>query len=178
MIVFGHVIRQLKRDTLKGVEFTIGQVQAPSPKAHVDFSETNIEASLGRVIPGAVDWMNSGKAKRWQVLGIWRPIKTVSRDPLVLTDSRSVPAGDYRDLSREKSLGQKLYVTMITHGEGSNHRWHYLSDMNPEEVLIFKHYDSKKDIPAWRCGHTSVNISGTEDLPARESIEVRAFVGY
>jgi hypothetical protein len=59
--------------------------------------------------PEVKEWIESGD--RWQVLGIWRPLKTVARDPLVLTDSRSVPATDYRDLSREKVLGgKKLYI--------------------------------------------------------------------
>jgi hypothetical protein len=50
--------------------------------------------------------------------------------------------------------------------------------MKLEEVLIFKHFDTKTDIPAWRCAHTSIEIPGTENLPPRESIEVRALVGY
>jgi hypothetical protein len=50
--------------------------------------------------------------------------------------------------------------------------------MKPEEVFIFKHFHSKKDIPAWRCAHTSVEIPGTKNLPPRESIEVRALARY
>jgi hypothetical protein len=39
-------------------------------------------------------------------------------------------------------------ISLMTYSP--DHRWHYLSDMTPEEVFIFKNYDSKKDIPAWR----------------------------
>jgi hypothetical protein len=49
--------------------------------------------------------------------------------------------------------------------------------MTPDEVVIFKHLDSRSDIPAWRCAHTSIEIPGTE-LPPRESLEVRALDGF
>jgi hypothetical protein len=102
----------------------------------------------------------------------------VERDPLILTDSRSIPDSDYKDLVRDKTVPDRKWVlSVLKHGEGE-HRWHYLSDMKPEEVFIFKNFDSKKDIPAWRCAHTSVEIPGTENLPPRESIEVRALVCY
>ena len=174
--MFGHVIRQLPRDALKAKDYTVGQVQAPSPKAHVDFSPTNIELSLSRMVPQASSLIHSHS--RWQVLGVWRPLKTITRDPLILADARSVPTADYRELSRQKTTGQDTYVTVLTHGDGSEHQWHYLSDMEPEELLVFKHYDSKRDVDAWRCGHTSIEVHGTEELPARESIEARVLVGY
>ena len=48
----------------------------------------------------------------------------------------------------------------------------------PEEVLVFKLFDSEKEGKARRCAHSSVGIPGTEGLDARESIEVRALVCY
>ena len=97
-----------------------------------------------------------------------------------MADSGSVPDSDFRDLSRDKTWGAEtnFVVSMLKHGNEKELRWHYLSDMMPEEVLIFKHFDSKKDVPAWRCAHTSIELPGTESLPPRESIEVRALVGY
>jgi hypothetical protein len=71
-----------------------------------------------------------------------------------------------------------MVMCMLKHGNEKEHQWHYWSDMTPEEILLFKHFDSKKDIPARRGGHTSIEIPGTENLPPREGIEVRALVGY
>jgi hypothetical protein len=43
----------------------------------------------------------------------------------------------------------KWVLSMLKRGgKEEEHRWHYLSDMQPEEVLIFKHFDSKRDIAA------------------------------
>jgi hypothetical protein len=189
VVLFANMIRQLPRNALGPREFGGKKVQAPSPRPHVDMSPENAKTFAVNRIPGN-SWNSSSgvegleiaqlidNATRWQLLGIWRPIKPVKRDPLVLTDSRSIPDSDYKDLPRDKTLPNVEWVlSMLRHGN-EEHRWHYLSDMKPEEVFIFKNFDSNKDVPAWRCAHTSVEIPGTENLPPRESIEVRALVCY
>ena len=102
----------------------------------------------------------------------------MKRDPLVLTDSRSIPDSDYKDLPRDETLSNGKRVLSVLRHREEEHHWHYLSNMKPEEVFIFKHFNSTKDIPAWRCAHASVEIPRTENLPPRESIEVRALVCY
>jgi hypothetical protein len=178
VVLFGKVTRQLKRGALKPIEYLGAKIQAPAPRPHVDYAPDNAEVQARNMVPGGADLVEN--AARWQILGIWRPTKIVRRDPLAVSDSRSIPDSDYRDLSRDRTWGpeRNYVVSMLKHGDEAEHRWHYLSDMEPEEVLIFKHFDTKQDIPAWRCAHTSVELPGTESLPARESIEVRALVGY
>jgi hypothetical protein len=193
VIVFTNALRGLARGALKPREFGGRKVQAPSPRPHVDFAPENakefvrsrIPAQAGPGAPESAKIVEMVEnASRWQVLGIWKPLKTVERDPLVLTDSRSIPDNDFCDLHRDKTaklIGRdmKWVLSLLKHGSKEEmHRWHYLSDMQPEEVLIFKHFDSKRDIPAWRCAHTSIEIPGTEDLPPRQSIDVRALVLY
>jgi hypothetical protein len=190
VVVFSNALRGLPRDSLKPREFGGKKVQAPSPRPHVDFSPENAEEFVLSRIPSSGGPERAEVASliantpRWQVLGIWKPLKPVQRDPLVLIDSRSVPDSDYCDLLRDKTaklMGREMkwVLSMLKHGgKEEEHRWHYLSDMQPEEVLIFKHFDSKRDIAAWRCAHTSIEIPGTENLPARESIDVRALVCY
>ena len=192
VIVFTHTIRGLARGSLKPREFGGKKIQAPAPRPHVDFSPENTEefvrGRIGSAGPGAPSPAEVSEmiknATRWQVLGIWKPLTTVERDPLVLIDSRSVPDSDYCDLVRDKTaklMGREMkwVLSMLKHGsEEEQHRWHYLSDMKAEEVLVFKHFDSKRDIPAWRSAHTSIELPGTENLPGRQSIDVRALVCY
>jgi len=177
VILFGKVIRQLERGALQPREYKGKKFQPPAPRPHVDFAPDYAEANAITMAPqGAAELIKN--STRWQLLGVWKPIKVVQRDPLTLTDARSVPDSDYRDLSREKAWpGMNLWASTITHGNGGKHRWHYLSDMTPEEVFIFKHFDSKKD-SAWRCAHSSFELPGTGNLPPRESVEVRALVGF
>jgi hypothetical protein len=69
----------------------------PSQRVHVDFAPTNAEATMGIMVPGGTNLIQN--SSRWQILGVWTPTKFVSRDPLALTDSRSVPQSDYLNLS-------------------------------------------------------------------------------
>lgn len=173
----------MKRDALearnfKGADGKPVKVQAPSPRAHIDFAANYAEGMMNHYAPGNTDLIKN--SSRWQILGIWTPLKVVQRDPLCLADARTVPDSDLFDLSREKTWGKEknIHITTARHGDESKHQWYYLSDMRPEEVLVFKHFDSKRDIPAWRCVHTSVEIPGTAELPPRESVECRALVFY
>lgn len=62
---------------------------------------------------------------------------------------------------------------MLSHG-GGDHQWYYMSAMREDEMVVLKGYDTKQDPPGWRCPHTAFVLEGTEALPPRESIEVRA----
>lgn len=57
---------------------------------------------------------------------------------------------------------------------GAYHTWYYMSAMRENEMVVFKGFDTKQDLPGWRCPHTAFVLEGTEALPPRESIEVRA----
>jgi hypothetical protein len=175
VILFAALLRQLKRGALQAHEFKGQRIQAPSPRAHVDWAPTNADVTIGIMVPGATELIQN--STRWQLLGIWTPTKPVERDPLVLTDTRSVSDSEFLDVSRDNTVPERKWtISTVKHGE--EHRWHYLSDMTPDEVFIFKHLDSKRGIPAWRCAHTSIEVPGTDDLPPRESLEVRALVGF
>jgi hypothetical protein len=161
VIVFSNVLRGLPRNSLKAMEFAGKKVQPPSPRPHVDFTPSNAKELLLSRIPGsggasavsAVEIEEMIEASsRGQVLGIWKPLKPVGRDPLVLIDSRSEPDGDYCDLSLHKSTKpfgreMKWVLPVLKHG-WKQHRWHFLSDMQSDEVFLFKHFDLKRDIPA------------------------------
>ena len=54
------------------------------------------------------------------------------------------------------------------------HRFHYLYHQQPDEVMLIKIYDSKIDGRATRTPHSAFVDEEYNDLPGRESIEVRA----
>jgi hypothetical protein len=65
------------------------------------------------------------------------------------------------------------------------HEWYYCSEMRPDEALLVKIHDSAAGQPqsgdlsgviANGVPHTSLQIPGTEDVEARESIELRCLV--
>lgn len=55
------------------------------------------------------------------------------------------------------------------------HQWYYAAGMKPDEALLIKQFDSKKQGVARRTPHTA--FSAEEDYgPTRQSIEVRCLV--
>ena len=59
------------------------------------------------------------------------------------------------------------------------HRWYYASELQPDEVLLIKTYDSIQDGTARRVAHTAFeNPLATADAPPRESVESRMLVFF
>lgn len=63
----------------------------------------------------------------------------------------------------------------VRHSEA--HRWFYKSGLESGEALLIKCFDSKVDGRARRVPHSAfVDPEAGDDVPGRESIEVRALV--
>lgn len=59
------------------------------------------------------------------------------------------------------------------------YHWYYMSEQAEEDVLLFKNYDSDRDVAARHCLHTAFDLPPEvvpAGAPSRESIEVRALV--
>lgn len=68
-------------------------------------------------------------------------------------------------------------------GAPSNHRWYFMSEQTPEDLLVIKTSDSGdcdwETREGGRVGsspHASFAIPGTENEEVRESVEVRCVV--
>jgi hypothetical protein len=57
------------------------------------------------------------------------------------------------------------------------HRWYFKYKQQPDEVLLFKNYDSDESV-AHRVPHSAFSDPAEEDKDDRESIEVRTLVFY
>lgn len=135
--------------------------------------------------------------KRFQLINVWRPIKNIVYDyPLAFADFRTVNVEDdlidtelrYPPWLEDKETFAVKYNPM--------HKWYYWSHMEPDELIMFKCYDSfssklanakmayKKLIDgkqledvAGLALHTAFfNKTEAEFKIKRQSIEVRAIV--
>lgn len=106
---------------------------------------------------------------------VWRPIKTVLRDPLALADAHSVPDSDLvpAALIYPDREGETYAVK-----PNLNHRWYFKYAQRPDEPLFIKCYDSVDDGRARRIPHTAFSNPAHDNEPPRESIEVRTLVFY
>lgn len=110
---------------------------------------------------------------RYQALNIWRPIRTIHRDPFAVADALSIPDSDCVtiELIEPESTGYTLVPL-----PKDTHKWYYCHEQRPDQVLLFKTWDSMTDGRARRVPHASFTDPRALDGPPRESIEVRAFI--
>ncbi|KAH5418594.1 hypothetical protein HBI23_153660 [Parastagonospora nodorum] len=176
--VFNHVMRAHTSPASKGIQDAQGRWQdIPAGHPHVDYADTS-GAMLGTRaelnLPLSIDTLFD-TSSRYAFLGMWRPLKTVRRDPLAVCDATIVPDKDYQVRLREFSrTGIKSANYVMSHAdEKDTHEWWYLSQMQPDEMVVFKGFDTKQDLPGWRCPHTAFRVKGSEKEEARESVEAR-----
>jgi hypothetical protein len=137
---------------------------------HIDQSYDAARSRVPHHLPAEADKLLK---TRHQIINVWRPIKTILKDPLAVADAHSVPESDLVpvDLIYPDRRGETLTVR-----PNEAHKWYYLYGQTPSEVMLIKCYDSKLDGRARRIPHTAFVNPATVDEAARESIEVRALV--
>jgi hypothetical protein len=135
---------------------------------HVDYTEASGKHRLRLTLPTlAAD-------RPFMILGFWRPILHPAFDaPLAVCDARTVAPELLvpTDIIYPHRSGE-IYLSTFSEA----HRWYYYPEMEPNEVLIFKHYDSRKDQGARRVPHCAFDTPVSADVPLRRSIEVRCLV--
>jgi hypothetical protein len=165
VLVFGEIARS------DGT--TTGDGRKPAYGAHVDYGEHTVRQFaadlLGR--EAAAPWLE----RRFVLMNLWRPIRTVYRTPLALCDASSVLASDLNDSEIRGGLNDPQRPSMYGFNLSYNprHRWYYVPRMEPEEILAFKLFDSDRARVQW-TGHTAFDDpTAAPDAPPRESIEIR-----
>ncbi|KAJ5542900.1 hypothetical protein N7535_005322 [Penicillium sp. DV-2018c] len=165
VFIFDHTIRRPSADGTPG-----SQLRGPVQRVHIDQS---YEASKNRVT-----WHLPNEAKvllkgRYQIINIWRPIKTILKDPLAVADAHSVPDDD---LVPTKLIYPDREGETYSVKPDPNIKWYYRYGQTPDLVTLIKCFDSKVDGRARRSPHTAFVNPETEHEAGRESIEVRALV--
>ncbi|CCF33818.1 hypothetical protein CH063_05929 [Colletotrichum higginsianum] len=150
----------------------------PCHKVHFDSSISYAHQLLHDFFPGEADELMK---HRVVMVNAWRPLAPVLRDPLCIGEAHSVPPEDEVTISIRHSTDEtipKMETNEVRYGEG--HKWFYKSGMTPDDVLVFKTFDSKTDGRARRVAHSAFQEtpSAADGLPGRQSIELRAFVFY
>lgn len=167
--IFDHTVRASDPE-IRDVK----QIREPSTLVHNDYTVKSGFVCLDENLGEDAQKLKQG---RFQIINVWRPlVDPVHSWPLVLCDARSVDDSDMVDAER-RAANHTGEIALATHNP--KHRWFYYPEMNPNEVLIFKTFDSENGGRVPYAIHTAVDIS--EQYPGaapRESIETRAFVFY
>lgn len=158
-------------------------VREPVDAAHNDYTPNSGPKRSREILQDA------GKIQlahyRLALINVWRPIVGPVQDvPLAVADAKSIAAEDFVETDihhfGEDDLDNPRHTGMIySVRHNPSHRWHYFSDMQPNEVLLLKNWDSLEDGRAQFTAHTGfINPNAPNDAVPRESIEVRTLVVF
>ena len=149
----------------------------PALSAHVDFNEAAVRGQLNRLAPGRE---TEFAGKRLVNINVWRGTAPVENSPLAVCDARSVEKGDFLRVTFGKPEGgfQEGMPAGLNMAYNPKHRWYYFPDMQPDEALVFRLFDTGN--PDWAMtGHTAiVDPTSTPGSPKRESFEVRTIAVF
>lgn len=170
-VVFDHQLRMREpgRPPLTFGRHGDGSRPAAAGRVHTDYSEASGTKRLELTLPDvAAD-------HPFVILNFWRPIlHPVFDTPLAVCDAGTVAATDLvaADIIYPTRGGE---IYLATHSTA--HRWYYYPAMAPNEVLVFKHYDSRRDAHARMTPHCAFDDpTMAADVPLRRSIEARCLV--
>ncbi|KAK0617795.1 methyltransferase-like protein [Bombardia bombarda] len=145
--------------------------RGPVTRVHVDQSYDGAELVLRRWLPDEADELVK---RRYQIINVWRPIKTILKDPIAVADARSIPEAD---LVAAKSLYSSINHTgeTWTLRPSAAHRWYFKHKQTPDDVLLIKCFDSDTSV-ARRTPHSAFEDPATVGEEFRQSVEVRCLV--
>ena len=170
VLIFDHTLRRRMPDEDDG----FGGFRLPATRVHVDYTETSAPRRVRDLVPDKAEHL---LRRRFAFINVWRPIGETVRDaPLALCDVTTVTARDLvpADLIYRNRTGEIYYATFNT-----RHRWLYVPEMRPDEVILLKNYDSAKDGRARFTPHAAfLDPTAPPWARPRQSIEVRAIAFF
>jgi hypothetical protein len=169
VFIFDHT----QRRRVNGVEDRApGTPRQPATRVHVDHTDKSGPQRVRDFLGAEAEELLRGRV---EVINVWRPIRGPLRDaPLAVCDARTVEPNDLvaSDLVYRHRVGETYSVTF-----NPTHRWFYVPEMQEDEALLLKCYDSRTDGRARFAPHTAFDDPrATADVLPRESIELRTLV--
>jgi hypothetical protein len=174
--IFDHQVRQREagRPTLTFGRRGDGRRPGAAGRIHNDYTESSGQKRF-EILP--LDEKVRAKAQRFAIVTIWRSTGGKIVDtPLAVCDARSISVKDLvvADLYYRDRTGE-LYLVQ----ESPRHRWAYFSEMDRNEALVFKQYDSQVNGIARFTPHSAFDLPDMPpNAPLRQSIEIRCLVTY
>ena len=171
VLIFDHTIRigdPEKREALG--------VRDPVRSAHNDFTNRSAPARVRDLLPPAE--AEERLKRRFTSVNVWRPLTgPVKTDPIAICAWDSIGENDM--IPAERNYGNRIGgILNLAYNPAQN--WTYVPDMERDEIILLKCFDSELDGRARWTAHAAFEDPNGPDpsLPARESIEVRTLIFY
>lgn len=158
---------------------TPAAVRGPAGYAHIDFARSGAE-QLSRT-ENQLQGLPDRPYSRLMLIQAWRALSTPPQDfPLALCDSRTMSESD--TFEKDGAVGPKAvagntFKSLAVH-YNPRQRWYYFSNMQPDELILFKSYDSLEGRTP-KVPHSAFdNRAVFPNARPRESVEARFFVYF
>jgi len=146
VLVFDHTIR-LGDETSR----TAAKARGPVKSVHNDYTENSAPRRLRDILGD--EEAERRMQKRWAIIQVWRPIRRpVVTDPMAICDARSIPNEGFILVQRRYQF-RTAEVYYISHNPA--HIWFYFPNMQRNEALVFKVFDSDQTKTARFTAHTA-----------------------
>ena len=162
-IVFDHTRRSGDEDTREALK-----IRGPVRMVHNDYTDWSGPQRLRDIVPDEAEDLLK---HRLQVIQVWRAIRgPILRDPLAMCDAQSMAPQDF--VAAERRFPDRVgEIYHIAHN--SQQRWYFYPQMTREEAIVFKCYDSQKDVARFTAHGAFDDPASASDAPPRESMEAR-----
>jgi hypothetical protein len=169
VVAFDHITRNPVMAAQKG-----SGIKGPAKRVHNDYTHWSAPQRVRDLMGAEAERLLQ---HRYAIVNAWRNFGGILLDsPLALCDASSLAQENLMetDLLYPDRKGE---IYSITYGEGQ--RWYYYPQMQPEELLFIRCYDSALSGPARFSAHGAFDDPTTPaDAPPRQSIEVRTLVFF
>jgi hypothetical protein len=170
--IFDHTRRAASESIRKAKK-----IREPSETIHNDYTAQSGPNRLRQHFSDDPDRAEALMKNRFAIVNLWRPVNgPVYNHPLAMCNARSVAADDLVAVKRQaRDRTGEIQFCLYN----PNHQWYYFPQMQMDEALVFKTYDSATDGRSRFTIHTSfVDPDAAPDAPVRESIETRCFAFF
>jgi hypothetical protein len=168
VFIFDHT----RRKRVPGADDrTASTPRKPATRAHVDHTAKSGPQRVRDLLGHEAEHLLKGSV---QVINLWRPIRGPLRDaPLAVCDTTTVAFTDFvpSDLVYRDRTGEIYRVRY-----NPAHRWFYIPEMQPNETIPIKCYDSAPDKARFTAHSAFEDPTASADVLPRESIELRTLV--
>lgn len=164
VLTFGTMIRTDAPDA--------GDGSLPAHGAHVDYGDRTVRETVRDLLGDEADaWL----ARRYMLINLWRPIRTVERTPLALCDASTVRQDDLFDSEVRGGLGDAARKSLwgFNLAYQPTHRWYYAPRMRPDEIYAFKLFDSDRSRVQLTAHTAFEDPTAAPGAAPRRSIEIR-----
>jgi len=168
VVVFDHTLRTAD-DAVREAR----KIREVVRRVHNDYTEWSGPQRVRDILPDEAEDL---LRRRFAIVQVWRPIRhPVESFPLGICDAHSLSTGDLVLSERRypDRIGQTYAITY-----NPAHRWYWFPRMRREEALVFKTYDSQRDVARWTAHTAFEDPTSPPNARPRESIEIRTLAFF